>query len=109
MIHEDAIADPAWSDSAENPPISARRDEACRDAKRKELVKDRDGIQWRRVSLAIESIKTFNDAFRTCHYWRVHYEAHKFPGGTGIPNDLDIFILMDGTVINPLVAEDNGR
>jgi len=35
--------------------------------------------------------------------WRVRYEWHPRDGMRGVPPDFDVLILMDGTVVEPVV------
>ena len=103
-IGEVALAkSPAWLEAAENPPVSARRAMTLADAKRERLVHNTKRYKWRRESTAIEFVKGPD---RPYPFWHIHYEAHDRAGETGIPSDLDLFVLMDGSVIEPVVTED---
>jgi hypothetical protein len=94
-------ASPVWRDDAESPPVSARKAIKLGDALRAKLVKDTKDYKWRRESAEILFVAESDRCF-----WRVHYEAHVTTGGeSGLGHYLDIVILMDGRVLNPVVSD----
>ena len=93
-------ASPVWRDDAESPPVSARKAVKLADALRVKLVKDSKDFKWKRESAEI----LFVDEPDRC-LWHVHYEAHPVRGGeTGIGPHLDLIVLMDGTILDPVVS-----
>lgn len=91
---------PSWNDDAENPPLSARKAISLANEMKDSLVKDSDEFKWKLQSTSLQP--TDGDKW----YWLVRYEA-KFQGGgsTGVPNHLRLAVLMDGTVIKPIVSD----
>jgi hypothetical protein len=107
VIREDAVRkSPVWLETAENPPVSVRKAITLADAKRRQLVRDTERFTWRRESVAVEFFFSREKDQPYKHpYWHVHYEAHDRYGGTGIPNNLDLFVLMDGSLVEPTVTD----
>lgn len=101
-ITNDALENsPKWEQTDENPPVSVRAAIKLADAKRAELVKDRENYKWRRKHAKL----IFEDDDGSC-YWQIHYEA-EFQGSLiGIPPYVDVYILMDGTVLDPKMSDD---
>jgi hypothetical protein len=94
-------ASPVWRDDAESPPVSARKAIKLADTLRAKLVKDSKDFQWKRESAEILFLQVPDRCL-----WRVHYEAHPIRGGeTGISPHLDLIVLMDGTILNPVVSD----
>jgi hypothetical protein len=99
---------PAWRDDAENPPLSARKAIKLANEMKDRVVKDSDDHKW-----------TFKDA--ALHpavdgkwYWLVYYEFEQqqpsngvIIGSSGHPAFLRLVVLMDGTVIKPVVRDFN--
>ncbi len=110
VIREDVIEkSPMWLDTAENPPVSVRKARRLADAKRQQLVHDTARYKWRCESVALEfydQVESPEVDHRDARplYWHVHYEAHGIHGETGIPNALDLFVLMDGSLVEPTVT-----
>ena len=105
VIREDAVKkSPVWLATAENPPVSVRKAIKLADAKRQKLVHDTTRFKWRRESISLEFFRgvEVEDRYKF-PYWHIHYEAHG-GGETGPPDDLDLFVLMDGTLIEPIVS-----
>lgn len=95
------VASPVWRDDADNPPLSARKAIKLADALRATLVKDTEDYAWKRESAEIIFVEHPDRCF-----WRVHYEAHvKVGSSTGMPPALDLFVLMDGTILHPVVSK----
>jgi len=42
-------------------------------------------------------------------YWRIHYEALDGRGGTGPSGALDLAVLMDGKLVEPVVTKDRAK
>ncbi|WP_254507973.1 hypothetical protein [Anatilimnocola floriformis] len=98
---EDVERSPAWSDDAENPPISARKALQLALAMKNSLVKDQDNFKWQLKSA--ELTPTFDRPGKW--YWLVTYEAIFQGGSTGMPPHLRLVVLMDGTVIKPVIKD----
>lgn len=97
---------PEWKDSDENPPLSARKAITLADKKRNELVKDSAKFKWHRESVAI----VFDEFHNRC-YWEITYVL-RFRGGggsTGPPIDLRLYVLMDGTLVEPVVSDEDSE
>ncbi len=90
---------PAWKDDAENPPLSARKAIKLANEMKDSLVKDSKDFKWTLQSASLEP------AGDGKWYWLVHYDAVFQGSSTGIPNRLRLVILMDGTVIKPVVRD----
>jgi hypothetical protein len=88
---------PAWKDDVDNPPLSARKAIKLAEELKNALVKDSKEYKWKLVSAELHP----GDKW----FWLINYEA-KFQLGdsSGIPNNLRLVVLMDGTVIKPEVA-----
>ena len=90
---------PDWADTSPNPPISARKAmklaKATLDATLKEKI---DPILARNlVGVTLVPL----DEKKWC--WEVSYEWHRRVGGeSGIPCDFRVFVLMNGTVVQPV-------
>lgn len=90
---------PPWKEDAENPPLSARKAIKLANEMKDSLVKDSKRYKW---------VLQFASLYPTGEgkwYWLVHYDAEFQGGSTGIPNHLQLVVLMDGTVITPLVKD----
>lgn len=101
-VTRDALAKaPQWPADADNPPVSARKAIKLADVLRQKLVKDTKDFKWQRVSASIE----FLDDGEKC-IWIIRYEAHFRRGGeTGQPHHLNLMVLMDGTIVEPIVSD----
>ena len=92
--------------TVENPPVSVRKAIELADAKRQRLVHDAQRFKWRRESITLEFPWPTEEDDRRYKfpYWHIHYEAHDIHGETGVPNHLDLFVLMDRTLVEPIVS-----
>lgn len=101
-ISRDALnKSPAWNTEDENPPLSARKAINLSDARFKKLVKDTEDYKWRREEAAVVFLGS-----KFC-YWKITYEAWVTRGGSsGPPITIELFVLMDGTFIEPEVSDD---
>ena len=100
---EDDVFDsaPIWGEYEENPPVSARKAIQLADAKQTELVQDNEDYKWQcRFATLV-----FNRNTGRCYYWWVSYEAVFRGSTTGIPPSLDLYVLMDGKLIEPTVSD----
>ena len=87
---------PSWEKNADNPPISPRRalSIAVREADR---IKSPKGFRRTLHGLALVPV-------RDKWLWEVSFIWEVEVGGsTGIPNNFDVLILMDGSVVKPIV------
>ncbi len=102
---QDLVNSPAWDDSAENPPVSAKRAVKLASAVKDSLVSDLERWEWELESTAL---KKHGDKW----YWIVRYQAHlkdgharttkrKWDAPKNIAPFLDVPVLMDGTAIKP--------
>ena len=92
---------PKWQDDSENPPISARQAIKAADELRRKLVPDTDDFKWFRESASIN----FIEEPKRC-VWEVIYVARfQQRESTGRPMRLSLFVLMDGTIVQPEVTD----
>jgi len=90
---------PQWEKEAETPPVSPRK--AIRVAERltKKLIGERPGFQRRLESI---SLKPMEDGW----IWLIRFEwIATNTNSTGLPDALSVFILMDGTAVQPQVEQ----
>jgi hypothetical protein len=90
---------PIWADGADHPPLSARKATQLADKMRATLVKNREGYTWTLKSISLIP------AGEGKWYWLAYYQEIFFGISSGLPNDLRLVVLMDGTVIKPVVKE----
>jgi|GEM_PF-3944002 hypothetical protein len=102
LIPVDELArTPRWKIDEENPPVSARKAITLADALREKIVEDAERIKWK---LESASIVFFGDD-GLC-YWKIRYRARiTQPRFKGFVPDIDLFVLMDGTSIEPVVTD----
>jgi len=103
-IPDDALQrTPAWMEHAENPPLPAHRARKLATQMKESLVEDGDGYKWRLRSLALYPLD--DNPFEPPTdkwFWVATFWAMKVEGAaTGRPHELQLVILMDGTVIKP--------
>lgn len=100
-LSKDAVErTPVWRDDAENPPLSARKAIKLADALRTKLVQDGKKYKWKRKSAAIQFLPASNQCV-----WEVDYEPEFQIDFSGIPPELHLFVLMDGTVVQPVISD----
>jgi hypothetical protein len=90
---------PSWSEDSDNPPLAAKKAIKLANEMRDTLVNDTKDYKWiiRDVSLVPDGDGKW--------YWLVNYEA-RFPFmASGVPPNLRLVVLMDGTVIRPEVKD----
>jgi len=104
VVTDDALEkSPAWKKDEPNPPISARRAIELADQMKASLDEHVKDFEWQFRSASLESAASFSK-IKDRWYWQVYYECLYTKGtSTGIPNNLRLFILMDGTVIKPVI------
>ena len=88
---------PVWSEDADNPPLPARKAIRLATKLKNELVKDTEKFKWKLESCSLEQAETSK------WYWFITYFARYQGSSTGIPHHLQVIVLMDGTVIRPMV------
>ena len=96
---------PRWCENADNPPLSIRKAMRIANGRREKLVHDTELYKWRLESVTLEFF-WYDKVPYEIPYWRVHYEAHGVHGGTGISPELDLFVLMNGALIEPIINVD---
>ncbi len=89
---------PIWKESSPNPPLCAQAMKLA-DAKRSKLVHDTQAGHWEREAAELREAR---DEHRW--YWLVRYEFSET--GTGPVPELILFVLMDGTVVEPKLRRD---
>jgi hypothetical protein len=102
-ITGDAIRrSPRWRPSEANPPLAARKAISLAEPKRSKLVKDKpghDGLTWSLYS--VDLVPRDDDRW----YWLITYVGWPNGGIAGFPSDLQLVVLMDGTVVEPEVRD----
>jgi hypothetical protein len=105
VMDEDVKKTPSWDKHVENPPLSARKAIKLATDLRMMLVKDSDDWQWRFKGLTLIA----NNSSETPDkwYWMATFQASPAPGHglAGMPPSLSVYVLMDGTVIKPVVTD----
>jgi len=92
-------AAPKWKAEDQHPPLSVRRAITLSDQLRSRLVRDANGWQWHLESAALTP---WTPERPNGHwFWVICYRAYP-PGGMSGPSDeLNVVVLMDGTVVQP--------
>jgi hypothetical protein len=97
---------PSWGQQSDNPPLSARSALKIANDFRKNFAKDQPGWKWDFESLSLRHNRAAI-GFRKW-YWVAYYEAFPVKGGLGGgPPYLFIVVLMDGTIVKPVVKITN--
>ncbi len=92
---------PQWKTGNENPPLSAMKAIALAAGLKESLVKDDEDSKWYLMSANLTPA-----AVEGKWFWLVEYEAVFQKGGSSGPRDnLRLVVLMDGTVIKPVVKD----
>ncbi len=97
-----------WTGDTPNPPVSARTAIKKSGATKKALLKDDRDWFWGLASVALTPCNPGNpgnEETRGHWYWLVTYEAFPTGGMTGPPPQLEVAILMDGTVVKPEIRD----
>jgi hypothetical protein len=98
---EQLLKSPAWKNDAPNPPFSAKAAIRLATDLKQKLVKDSKTYTWR-----FESAKLCRDQYADRWYWTIQFETRFRPGAPpDAINELDLVVLMDGTVIQPVVPK----
>ena len=103
VTEETLRTSPAWKDTADDPPLSARKAMKLANEKKLTFVKDFKDWKW---DLSAARLKRSPDGK---WFWVVEYESHPADPDvafSGMPPDLSIVVLMDGTVIVPKLVKD---
>jgi hypothetical protein len=101
-IADEAIdKSPAWKADADNPPLSAKKALRLATDLKNSLVKDSDEYKWKLKTLALEPATGLR------WYWIATFEAEFRGFSTGLPNQLRLVVLMDGTAIKPVIGGDS--
>lgn len=96
---------PRWDRRNQNPPLSANEAMVLAERFRLRLVKseklpDPSDIDYGRWELTAAELTPFDSKH---WYWRVRFQY--FVEQTGPPNELELFVLMDGTVVEPTITK----
>ena len=102
----DAIRKRKWPALSPNPPVSAKEAIEKGNIATKQMRKDESNADWVWAieSVALRPLDPGNPQKkenRECWYWLVTYEA--FGSIAGQPSQLEVAILMDGTVVRPAI------
>lgn len=90
---------PTWKEDDENPPLPARKAIRLANEMKDSLVTDSKDFKWKLQNASLQPA----DAGKW--YWLVHYDAEFQGGSTGRPDNLRLVVLMDGTVIKPVIKD----
>jgi hypothetical protein len=96
---EDLKKSPAWDQAAENPPLSARRALKLATEHQRALIPAPADWIWQLQYIGLRETQGK-------WYWLAHFEASQREAfGIGPPPDLYVAVLMDGTVVKPVVRD----
>lgn len=92
---------PPWNDNDENPPVSARRALKLSEKVLRSIAKAPDGWKWKAVNANLLLVE---DA----PIWFVRYQGISADPteSRDSEHEITLVVLMDGTVIKPVVAEE---
>ena len=91
---------PSWLESSENPPLSARNAIQKASKLKDTIVVDTKNEKWVLRSAALCPFHGEK------WYWLIHFEAQPLGFGlAGVPSNLILAVLMDGTVVKPEVIQ----
>jgi len=95
---------PSWITRTENPPLTARKAMKRATDFKNTFVKDAPGWKWRFAYIGLRHAATAGASEKW--YWVAHYKEYPTHGGLGgAPPDLYVVVLMDGTVVKPVVKK----
>jgi hypothetical protein len=101
-------AAPKWDLKSANPPISAQRAIEMAISVKVRMLKDDDNWFWQLESASLQPLdprNPDNELNHHCWYWLITYEAYPVGGSTGSPPQLEVAILMDGTLVSPTITK----
>ena len=101
-------AAPKWDGKSANPPVSAKRAIEKADSVKIRLLKNNDDWFWQLESASLRPLdpgNPDNELNDNCWYWLITYEAYPTGGATGPPPQLEVAVLMDGTLVSPTITE----
>ncbi len=91
-------ADPSWKPSLSNPPVSARQALSIADRFRKNRFSSSEQFDWSLLAVSLTPLDLENQKW--C--WVISFELVSKTGTiSGITNEIDVFVMMDGSVIEP--------
>ena len=109
LDHHKIRAAPKWDLQSANPPVSAKRAIELANSVKARLLKDDDDWFWQLESASLRPLDPANpdnEQNNNCWYWLITYEAFPTGGSTGPPPQLEVAVLMDGTLVSPTNTED---
>ena len=93
---------PSWLENSENPPLSAKQAIQKASKFKDTIVVDTKDEKW---VLRDAALCPFHGEK---WYWLIRFEAEPFAASfSGVPHDLKLAVLMDGTVVKPEVVDRN--
>ena len=93
---------PWWDETEESPPVSPRRALKLADKMLRSIAKAPDGWKWR-----VTNQRLF--IWGNMCLWHVMYEAVPIEPEAGLLepfHEITLIVLMDGTVVKPVLADD---
>lgn len=95
---------PPWNDEEESPPVSPRQAIKLAGKMCESVATAPDGWKWKAMNLNLFVGERYT-------YWSVMYQAVpiKPKGGPVEFHEITLIVLMDGTVIKPVVTDDKPR
>jgi hypothetical protein len=100
VFREQLDKTPPWEGKAENPPLSVRR---AMELAEKEVARVRaeDGLNRLVDQVALVPVRD-RWIWQVTYVWKV-----KAGGSTGVPDHYHVLVLMDGSVIKPVVHRES--
>ena len=93
------LKSPAWNQEAESPPVSPRKAIRLAEKMLKSVVKAPDGSKWQVADLRLRFVGDH------CA-WQVTFRASELEAGLVDSHEVAMFVLMNGAVIKPKVADE---
>jgi hypothetical protein len=97
VTREQLLKTPLWRLKKDSPPLSPRKADKAATTKLRKLLKDTKG--WERDRICLQDM---GDGI----HWIYVIEFSQRGIYGGLPPDLKIIVLMDGTVIEPKITDD---
>lgn len=103
VTREAVQATPSWPEESDSPPLPARDAIELASQKCRALAGGDDELRWSLARACLVPSHLVRDKW----HWLVEFDgdAQGLGGGSGRPARLGIVVLMDGTVVEPQVAE----
>lgn len=97
---------PPWSPAEPNPPVSARKALALAEKEKARILREMPEEKDYHVDWHLQAIKLV-PLERNRWYWEIEYWGLPFGGLGGVPFNLNLVVLMDGTLVQPEEVDAN--